>query len=124
MTTAAQTRAPLTFPAQEELDAALEEMRAAIETMTHLRWRVWQLADWEDMRRVPGDEVPTIEHVGRFYSFWIEARSDVEELEMNVKDLGKFVRDIDHVRVNEEGKRGDRERKAREARPLKGRDDG
>jgi hypothetical protein len=107
MTVSAKERVNVTLPTEQELDAAVTALNEAAEPLVGIAWSVDRVsgADRFDenspLRRREGDEVPTLEQIGRLFSFVISARGSLAELKGCVDRVENALEQLDGVRLDE-----------------------
>jgi hypothetical protein len=113
----------LTLPDDAQLARGVELLSEATEVLTHLAWVVRRVGDADALdefepgdaipphRRHPGDEVPSLEAIGRLFSFAGTMHSYIEELSNAIEDVGgaEALWKLDSVRLQADfaAKRGD-----------------
>jgi hypothetical protein len=95
---------PVTLPTPEELLEASQALGAGAQPLASIAWRVERVGgiDKEDdslIKRQDGDEVPTFEHLGQLFSFVLDARLTLHELEGAVERIAKGLEDLDYTRA-------------------------
>jgi hypothetical protein len=102
MTTTDQEQ--LRLPDEAEIERAKEAFQWAIEAVTSVTWRIYEIADLakektvEEIRQAPIQSSPNFEDIGRLFSWLEDARMDIEEITDAVRKATKQLRDIDYVR--------------------------
>jgi hypothetical protein len=101
---ATTAKQPVTLPTPEELKEASEALYVGASPLTSIAWRVERVGgiDEEDdslIKRQDGDEVPTFEHLGRLFSFVLDARLTLQELEDTLERVSEGLRDLDYTRA-------------------------
>ncbi len=102
-----------TLPTEAELQQARSVLADAIDLFSSLAWRTRRVADAEAIdefgggdeipahRRHPSDEVPTLESIGRLFSYGITFRGEIDELLSYVNDVTRTsaLDNLDSVRL-------------------------
>ena len=101
---ATTAKQPVTLPTPEELKEASEALYVGAQPLASIAWRVERVGgiDEEDdslIKRQDGDEVPTFEHLGQLFSFVLDARLTLQELESTLERVRKGLRDLDYTRA-------------------------
>jgi hypothetical protein len=107
--------ATVAMPREEELEKVVRALSRAVEVSGRLAWVIRRLRDNEDAqfnderegeelglhRRQPEDPIPTIEEIGRLFSFGITVRGYLEELTQYLEDLtgAESLEELDYARV-------------------------
>jgi hypothetical protein len=71
-------------------------MRAATEALGDIRWRMWRCGVDE---RQDGDEIPTLETIGRLFSVADEAKWRVGEMQDLREGISEALSPLDDARV-------------------------
>jgi hypothetical protein len=107
MTVSVKERFNVTLPTRKELATAEKALVRVQEPLTDIAWRVERVGGIDEdessaLKRRKGDEVPTFEHIGRLYSFVLDDRASLAELNRLVTRVEDRLRDLDYVRLREE----------------------
>ena len=92
MSTAADEKR-VAFPSEADFETALDRLKAAIEAVNAVRWKLWAISTFR------GEHEPSFEQLGRVYAFKIDADFDLCELKSYIQALEPILRDLDYVRV-------------------------
>ena len=91
------------LPGTHELAAAVRLLSQATEAVLGIKHAATSVGnahpDEESVGREPQGRAPTFEDLGRIYSFAIEARASVAELDGYVTALERNLQDLDYARA-------------------------
>jgi hypothetical protein len=102
MTTTDQEQ--LRLPTDSEIEEAKIAFQVAIDAVTLVTWRIYQISSLgtektvEEIRQAPIQTSPTFEDIGRLFNWLEDARMDLEEITNEVERAAKGLVDIDYVR--------------------------
>jgi hypothetical protein len=102
MTTTDQEQ--LRLPTDAEIEEAKRAFQVAIEAVTSVTWRIYQISSIatektvEEIHKAPIQSSPTFADIGRLFSWLEDARMDIEEITDSVRKAAKQLHDIDYVR--------------------------
>lgn len=102
------TTTPATLPDEAKLREAIESLCAAEEAVAHLNWAVSAVAkvdpDEEISGAPPQGHTPTLEEIGRLFSFVLGASSRLEEIQDYVSGIKANLEELDYARIIRSGK--------------------
>jgi hypothetical protein len=94
---------PTTLPTPEELDAAARDLTAGFNSIERTVYRISKVGnEWEETSGEARGEAPTLEQIGRLFSFGTLLKNYADLIRREIDDLDVALENLDCLRLDAE----------------------